>query len=67
MAWNTNQYLNIAELRFRPAQDLIERISIGTPEHIYDLGCGPGNVTRLLLDRCLTDNTSFAYELIGGP
>lgn len=51
MAWSPNQYLKFSEPRFRPAQDLIGRISIEAPSTIYDLGCGPGNVTQLLLDR----------------
>ena len=37
--------------RLRPALDLIAAIPDGEPDVIYDLGCGPGNVTMRLADR----------------
>jgi trans-aconitate 2-methyltransferase len=51
MAWNPSQYLKFAEPRFRPAQDLLARITVDAPQTIYDLGCGAGNVTHLLAER----------------
>ncbi|MDE2453116.1 MAG: methyltransferase domain-containing protein [Burkholderiales bacterium] len=50
MSWNPDQYLRFAEPRLRPAADLLARIS-GEPGAIVDLGCGAGNVTRLLAER----------------
>lgn len=49
--WDPNQYLRYADHRLRPALDLIERIPVTEPRAIYDLGCGTGNVTRLLAAR----------------
>lgn len=31
--------------------DLLQRITIADPKTVYDLGCGPGNVTRMLVER----------------
>jgi trans-aconitate 2-methyltransferase len=51
MAWNPEQYLKFAQPRLRPAVDLLARIAINNPGRIVDLGCGAGNVTRLLAER----------------
>jgi trans-aconitate 2-methyltransferase len=48
MAWNPQQYLKFGGERLRPAQDLLARVSLDTPRHIVDLGCGTGTVTALL-------------------
>lgn len=49
--WNPEQYLKFAAPRFRPAQDLLMRVAIDAPRTVYDLGCGAGNVTRMLAQR----------------
>ncbi len=51
MSWNPDQYLKFAAPRLRPAIELLARIDSDDPRRIYDLGCGAGNVTRLLLER----------------
>ena len=51
MAWNPEQYLKFAQPRLRPAVDLLARIDSRDPKFVYDLGCGAGNVTRLLAER----------------
>src|SRR6266508_921542 len=51
MAWNPDQYLKFAQPRLRPALDLLARIGADAPARVDDLGCGAGNVTRLLLER----------------
>src|SRR5688572_16667856 len=51
MAWNPQQYLKFAQPRLRPALDLIARIGAARPKVVYDLGCGTGNITRLLAER----------------
>jgi trans-aconitate 2-methyltransferase len=51
MAWDPAQYLAFADHRLRPAIDLLHRIPSERPAHILDLGCGAGNVTRLLRQR----------------
>ena len=50
-SWNPGQYLKFADHRLRPALDLMGRIPLENPQAIYDLGCGSGNVTRLLAQR----------------
>lgn len=49
--WNPDQYLKFDSHRLRPALDLIAQIPASQPKTIFDLGCGPGNITRLLADR----------------
>ncbi|WP_395573043.1 trans-aconitate 2-methyltransferase [Streptomyces sp. BK79] len=51
--WDPAQYLRHAGPRARPFTDLLARVPglPGDPPRIADLGCGPGNVTRLLADR----------------
>lgn len=52
-SWDPAQYLRHAGHRTRPFVDLLARVpdpSAAAPR-VADLGCGPGNVTRLLADR----------------
>ncbi len=51
MPWDPNQYLAFADHRLRPALDLLARIPHAGPRRVYDLGCGTGNVTRILQQR----------------
>lgn len=51
MAWNPDQYLKFSEPRLRPAVDLLARVDAAAPKVVFDLGCGAGNVTRLLAER----------------
>lgn len=48
MQWDPQQYLRYADERLRPALDLMGRVPLETPDSVLDLGCGPGNVTRIL-------------------
>lgn len=54
-AWDANLYLKFADARLRPALDLMGRLdpaNAARPGHaIYDLGCGAGNITRILAER----------------
>ena len=50
-SWDPGQYLKFADHRLRPALDLMGRIPLERPQVVYDLGCGSGNVTRILADR----------------
>ena len=50
-SWDPSQYLKFAGPRLRPALDLLARIEAEAPRTVYDLGCGAGNVTRLLAGR----------------
>ncbi|WP_030788755.1 trans-aconitate 2-methyltransferase [Streptomyces sp. NRRL S-920] len=54
--WDPLQYLRHADHRSRPFVDLLARVpdlpaTGDRPHRIADLGCGPGNVTRLLAER----------------
>lgn len=49
--WDPQQYLAYADERGRPFLDLLARIRAESPAHVADLGCGPGNLTRLLVER----------------
>lgn len=49
--WDPQQYLAYADERGRPFVELVARVGAQRPEHVADLGCGPGNLTRLLTER----------------
>ena len=49
--WDPAQYLKFADERARPVLDLLARVPAETPQTVFDLGCGPGNVTALLARR----------------
>ncbi len=49
--WNSRQYLKFEQERTQPARDLAGRIGMAAPRNVLDLGCGPGNSTRVLRDR----------------
>lgn len=51
MSWNPDQYLKFAAPRLRPAVDLLNAVPLAHPGTVYDLGCGAGNVTRLISER----------------
>jgi trans-aconitate 2-methyltransferase len=49
--WDPDRYLTYADERGRPFVELVQRIGADAPATVADLGCGPGNLTRLLRDR----------------
>jgi trans-aconitate 2-methyltransferase len=49
--WDPDRYLTYADERGRPVLDLIARVDADAPRRVVDLGCGPGNLTRLLAER----------------
>lgn len=48
--WNAEQYLLFQSQRTQPAIDLVRRITLCNPQEILDIGCGPGNSTKVLQD-----------------
>ncbi len=51
VVWDPKQYLGFDFHRLKPALDLISHIPNEAPESVIDLGCGTGNVTRILKER----------------
>jgi len=49
--WDPDRYLAYADERGRPFVELLARLRAEDPGAVVDLGCGPGNLTRLLADR----------------
>jgi trans-aconitate 2-methyltransferase len=49
--WDPGKYLEFAGPRLRPALDLLAHVPLAAPGVVFDLGCGAGNVTRLLTER----------------
>ncbi|MBI3513860.1 MAG: methyltransferase domain-containing protein [Proteobacteria bacterium] len=50
-SWDPALYLKFTDHRLRPALDLMARVLLPDAATIYDLGCGPGNVTKLIAER----------------
>ncbi len=48
--WDAELFLRFAPERARPARDLIAHVD-GEPRLAYDLGCGPGASTRLVVEQ----------------
>jgi len=49
--WKPVQYLKFENERLRPALDLLAQINMAKPKIIKDLGCGTGNITKIMKDR----------------
>ena len=59
--WNPEQYLKFSDHRIRPALELLARVQISSPEVIYDLGCGSGNITRIISE-CWSSATVYGLD-----
>lgn len=49
--WDPGLYHRFADYRLRPALELLDRVPLSAPTRVYDLGCGSGQVTRMLTER----------------
>ncbi len=57
--WDPGLYRRFEDERTRPATELLGRVPLTKARNVYDLGCGPGNSTALLIDR-------FGNEVVTG-
>jgi trans-aconitate 2-methyltransferase len=58
MAWSAERYLAFEDERTRPARELLARVPDIGEAPVFDLGCGPGNSTELLVERFGTGRVS---------
>ncbi len=68
MPWDPALYLRYERYRKQPALDLLARIDHASPEVVFDLGCGPGNVTMLLAEqwpRAKVTGVDTSQEMLG--
>lgn len=49
--WSPTTYLKFEDERSRPFFDLTFRVAAAAPAYVVDLGCGPGQLTRSLIER----------------
>lgn len=49
--WNPALYRRFEDERTRPARELLARVPLERAARVFDLGCGPGNSTELLVQR----------------
>jgi len=49
--WDADLYSKFSDHRLRPALELLDRVPLVAPSVICDLGCGTGNVTRIISER----------------
>ena len=49
--WDPQLYLKYKNERTQPSIDLVSRIEVNEPAAIIDVGCGPGNSTRIVSQR----------------
>ena len=61
-SWDPAQYLKFANERFRAAVELLERVPITSPRTIVDLGCGTGEITRLIANHWPTASVTGIDE-----
>jgi trans-aconitate 2-methyltransferase len=49
--WDPTQYARFARERARPFHDLLAQVTLAHVKQAADLGCGPGELTRTLVER----------------
>jgi trans-aconitate 2-methyltransferase len=59
--WDPDLYFRFSDHRLRPALELLARVSLTSPRVVYDLGCGAGEMARLMAERW-PDATVFGLD-----
>ena len=49
--WEPTQYLKFSDHRSRPALELLDHVPLEAPTLVYDIGCGAGQITRVIAER----------------
>ena len=49
--WDPRQYGRYGDLRLRPAMELLARVDHGAPRTVWDIGCGRGEIARVMAER----------------
>ena len=49
--WDPDLYRRFSDHRLRPALELLDRVPLASPRVVYDLGCGAGELTRIIAER----------------
>ena len=49
--WDAGQYLRFSDHRSRPALELLNRVDHDNPAYVVDLGCGTGDMARVMKER----------------
>ncbi|WP_342376646.1 methyltransferase domain-containing protein [Myxococcus stipitatus] len=49
--WDPTQYTRFRDERKRPFFELLSRVDVDAPRQVADLGCGTGDLTRVLAER----------------
>lgn len=57
MPWNPDQYQKFAAQRAQPFYDLMDLVHVRNALQVADLGCGTGELTRVLADRLPNSDT----------
>ncbi|MBO9573871.1 MAG: hypothetical protein J7497_16915 [Chitinophagaceae bacterium] len=65
MPWDPEVYNKFKEKRYEPFYDLISHIQGKPGMNILDLGCGTGELTKIIADK-IRGNKSIGYRYITG-
>lgn len=61
LSWSADEYARFERERTRPVRDLLAAVSRETAARVVDVGCGPGNSTRELINRFPTADV-YAFD-----
>ena len=73
--WDPTQYDRYGDHRLRPALELLGRVHVESPRTVFDLGCGAGEIARIMAERwpdasvvgCDSSEAMLAKARAAGP